>query len=505
MTVLIAHFQKRARMKLSMYLIERWLAAYHPVAIINSGEREIEGARLFSDTADISSSYLYVGSNEEFMGGRPHETLVMFRQDVLSIQSDDVANIFNDVLSAFQFYNDLEAQLLSCTSHENPEQHILSACEDLIGPSFIYTNDLEMIAVSQNYSDRFVNKFWDAIVLGKKGREKQSILDAHVLLSFTSGSHHMLEFREPAAAPYDYGIYNTYFSATGVPIGFMVNSSNAPITPYERDIASIIVDALEIAQRNLALPPRLAISNSPDDVMLIRLLNSTGIERATEYLQAMKALRDGMAYQLFVSNQTDTFLLPALHRELSNTLPDSVVAIWKHQVVALVWNRQGHAEGLGRAIAKVIAPWGRKARVGFGASNPFMRLSEAPLFLPQALAAARHSSGAGETAPFSEVAVDFLLTCADRQEQCAARHPAALAFNATDARDGGQLAATMRTYLLCERSIKQAADLLFIHRNTVLYRINQMRKLASFDLDDLNDRTYLLVSLLIGDAEKSDA
>ena len=239
--------------------------------------------------------------------------------------------------------------------------------------------------------------------------------------------------------------------------------------------------------------------------MLIRLLNSTGIERATEYLQAMKALRDGMAYQLFVSNQTDTFLLPALHRELSNTLPDSVVAIWKHQVVALVWNRQGHAEGLGRAIAKVIAPWGRKARVGFGASNPFMRLSEAPLFLPQALAAARHSSGAGETAPFSEVAVDFLLTCADRQEQCAARHPAALAFNVTDARDGGQLAATMRTYLLCERSIKQAADLLFIHRNTVLYRINQMRKLASFDLDDLNDRTYLLVSLLIGDAEESDA
>ena len=72
-------------------------------------------------------------------------------------------------------------------------------------------------------------------------------------------------------------------------------------------------------------------------------------------------------------------------------------------------------------------------------------------------------------------------------------HPAADA----EAHDehGTDMLSTLATYIACERSPKLTAETLFIHRNTLGYRIERIRELTALDLDDPGVRNALAASL----------
>ena len=56
------------------------------------------------------------------------------------------------------------------------------------------------------------------------------------------------------------------------------------------------------------------------------------------------------------------------------------------------------------------------------------------------------------------------------------------------ASDGAELAETLAVFLLdAESSMSRAGELLFLHKNTVSYRINKIRRLLSISLDSLPD------------------
>ena len=70
---------------------------------------------------------------------------------------------------------------------------------------------------------------------------------------------------------------------------------------------------------------------------------------------------------------------------------------------------------------------------------------------------------------------------------------------ATDGRSAGELLETLRAYLDEGGVRRRAAARLFVHVNTVVYRLDRIERLLGRDLDDPSDRFELTLALRILD------
>ena len=73
-------------------------------------------------------------------------------------------------------------------------------------------------------------------------------------------------------------------------------------------------------------------------------------------------------------------------------------------------------------------------------------------------------------------------------------HPIMEKLLKQDAENETELAETLYAYLICERNISAAADYLYIHRNTMTYRLKKIDSLVNIDYDDPKERQYLIIS-----------
>ena len=70
-----------------------------------------------------------------------------------------------------------------------------------------------------------------------------------------------------------------------------------------------------------------------------------------------------------------------------------------------------------------------------------------------------------------------------------------LSLSAHDREKNTQYCETLYYYLTCSKSLKMAADALFTHRNTILYRLRRMQNDYGIPLDDPAAHTDLLLSV----------
>ena len=84
------------------------------------------------------------------------------------------------------------------------------------------------------------------------------------------------------------------------------------------------------------------------------------------------------------------------------------------------------------------------------------------------------------------------------KDAAAALHRALVPLLDYDARTGSDLARTLRIYVETG-SVVASADRLFLHRNSVLYRLQRIHDLAGIDLQDRASRLVLLVAFALTD------
>ena len=76
-------------------------------------------------------------------------------------------------------------------------------------------------------------------------------------------------------------------------------------------------------------------------------------------------------------------------------------------------------------------------------------------------------------------------------------HPALSVLGRYDRKNHTELKKTLKEYLNCERNYVKTAARLYIHRNSLLYRLKRIEELTDIDLENEEIRLHLLLSYLI--------
>lgn len=66
-----------------------------------------------------------------------------------------------------------------------------------------------------------------------------------------------------------------------------------------------------------------------------------------------------------------------------------------------------------------------------------------------------------------------------------------------DNKHEGQLLETLFVYLKCNGSVTKVASQMYIHKNTICYRMGKIKELIEFDIDDGEVRTYLYLACMM--------
>lgn len=73
-----------------------------------------------------------------------------------------------------------------------------------------------------------------------------------------------------------------------------------------------------------------------------------------------------------------------------------------------------------------------------------------------------------------------------------------------DEEHGSDYVQTLENYLRCGGSIQKVAEMMYIHRNTISYRMNHIRELLGNPLDSEQDRMNCLIACLIRRMQPQD-
>ncbi|MBR2188291.1 MAG: helix-turn-helix domain-containing protein [Eubacterium sp.] len=139
-----------------------------------------------------------------------------------------------------------------------------------------------------------------------------------------------------------------------------------------------------------------------------------------------------------------------------------------------------------------------ECRIRIGISNEIMyesRVRTAYTEAQEALEIGRRIRPDDQVYPFAELGIyNLLRDAASRNELDRYLSPNLIKLQEQDRQTGTHLFETLRVYLLENGNIKNTAEKLYLHRNTVIYRMGKIRQITNLDLDDARIRFLLLVS-----------
>ena len=90
---------------------------------------------------------------------------------------------------------------------------------------------------------------------------------------------------------------------------------------------------------------------------------------------------------------------------------------------------------------------------------------------------------------------DFIIMSGNMEEIRMACHPDIMMLWDREKNRGDDLFDTFAAYIANNCSIKNTADAIFIHRNTLMYRIQKVLKIIQEDIEDIYTRNYMMLSI----------
>ena len=142
---------------------------------------------------------------------------------------------------------------------------------------------------------------------------------------------------------------------------------------------------------------------------------------------------------------------------------------------------------------------GGKAQIKLGVSNPFSDIREihsAFLEAKKAVEIGRVFAPDEAVFRYEEWNLYHLFKASDKREVYSLIHPAIVRIK-SQSPDADPLLQTLSVFLDTGESIKNTADMLYMHRNSIQYRLNRIEEIGKIHLNDPQTRFHLRISFVI--------
>lgn len=497
-------------MRLSMPMVVQWLKAYNPVATIRSPQATIMGIRHLNNDRDPEPDYIYVGKIcDLFPGSVSSEVVLVHRQDVVSLKTAALEEVFDCLSDALVYYQNWEDALMSVVRRKQPYQFLIDTSEKMLGTMFFVDTRLRITAAGRSADRTLIEETWKSLWEKERWKyEEKELEDIPFAGAFERVWEEPLQLYDTKTGDFPFACMLSQTDSQGHLIGQMILLQKQRTAQYQQPILAVLAHALEYNGLYTDTKEHFSVENS----LVRELLTST--EMSEEQRELLLQIRQWdrnvqtlvvvlkrenkknflESLEYFRRQPMDGVFLPAYPQELDK----------EEVIVGLLAVKGLDTDNIGEEDAdirlKTLFQSAKKAGVTVHISYHHPGLSHANLQYRQALIAAKYGKRY-----FYHCAIRMLTSFTYDRELCMfSLHMAPgeiLNYDRTYKTDYYRM---LHTYLRCERNRNETARRLFVHKNTLAYRLQKMEELFHLKLDDAYEREYLLLTMAALSQQKQE-
>ena len=470
-------------MRLSMQMLCDRLKQYDPEPDIRKNERHLQSVRLFSENLRYAPSTLYLMPMEW------NRIVCSNENDILVLHAEDVNEVSNEILDIFETFQNFEDKASELIEKGCTEKTLLDLLAEMTGFFLILA---------------------DASFYMRETAGSERIPDSHPGLRQMIGEHMipLPVLKEINAEPKIrmHGVKSYLMTvpglgtacvsnlfANGRHMGWLIACKETPeYTEGERDLLDCAAQVMERWFRN----NENAEEQSDKAGILSDLLGEKDEKesRIKDRLQTLRWMGSDRK-QLFAVRLSDTLTVPAdtAARKLEALFPDALILLHDgHILLLLNYALTNEKESRGR-----LRQFLEEICCSAGESDVFLDIMTVREQADIAAAAAAFAEGTGCLRRFADIALPYMASVLRDYSLPALCHPALAVLDAYDREHDASLLLTLQVFLRENCSHTAAARELFIHRSTLLYRLERIGELTGIDMTDPAERFRLQLSLYI--------
>ena len=476
-------------MKVSMYIVKKWLGKYSPEAHISKGDQEIIGVRYFTEDAPLKKEFLYIGHNRDFIETDRRGVICANSGDIILLNTEDIYEVFNEMQEMLEFYNEWEMQIMRLIEENASVNEILDATMHMLGYGLVLTDASHFMLGEVQMNER-----------PRDYRLPGGLLSDESITAFNQVLQEHIQDRLPFASPQnnEWNLVRNFFDGEVI-IGWLVvldiekEPDPEALTQLTESFCKLLEFWFRINRESLRLSNQAGVfsdilegkENDPDKIAF--RINGIGWEGSPEM-------------QLAKINFTEDNLLNRsyLIRMIPATFAGSYVFRFQDDLLLII-NLSYPREGKDTSrFMKDLNAFAKRYRASIGLSYPFTDAVNLPGYYEQTNIALQFGGNEpGKVYSCSDYAIAYVKSVLRKNLRTDITHTALSVLSEYDAKKGTDYYNTLGTYLFMNCDQTRTAEYLHVHRNSLIYRIKRIEELLEIDLEDDSQRFYLLQSYFI--------
>lgn len=443
-----------------------------------------------------------MGRNRDFFeSSQSEEVLLVHRKDVISLNTQELEDIFDILMDAFVFYQNWEQEMLSAFQKENPEQVIIDSCKDIFGPIFFTNMSLQITAFSRQYPVGSINENWDDFwKLGTLSINSLARMQQGQYLEKMSGKWDCEIFREDFVESYPYSMMISQENSAHKLTGQLTIISQQPFQEYEKQLAIFLKRALCLVANHEITADRSSViqslyqdflqGNHADAASYHTFYQMQGWKQEQYCMVVILKIHEGAqatyAYHLKMLRRYFPNALFCTNSSLPGQLEEEIVCC----LSLIKLKKESPRNHFGVEPPEAFYKMADRIGLQYYCSYPFAGVQN----LAGQYAQARTCMERDVEEYYHCALQDLSDIDSPGERRRLAIHPVLHQIIRYDQQKNSSFYNILRTYLRCERNRVLTAKELFVHKNTLVYRLRKIIDLFALDLDSSYEREYLLFS-----------